>query len=55
MLYENENQLATSVVISTQPQIKIVREKIVPYIKKSTKKFLTDLDPKEIYINPEQS
>ena len=58
MLYENEKPIkVTSVVISTQHSKDInqekVREVITPYIEKSIpKKFLTDLNPKEIYINP---
>ena len=58
MLYENEKPIkVTSVVISTQHSKDLnqenVRELIVPYIKKSIpEKFLTELDPKEIYINP---
>ena len=58
MLYENEKPVkVTSVVISTQHSKDLnqekVREMIIPYIKKSIpQNFLTDLDPKEIYINP---
>ena len=58
MLYENEKPIkVTSVVISTQHSKYLDQEKvrasIVPYIKKSIpEKFLTDLDPNEIYINP---
>ena len=58
MLYENEKPIkVTSVVISTQHSKYLdqekVRSSIVPYIKKSIpEKFLTDLDPNEIYINP---
>merc|ERR1711965_85734 len=58
MLYENEKPVkVTSVVISTQHSKDLdqekVRSKIIPYIKKSIpENFLTDLDPKEIYINP---
>ena len=58
MLYENEKPLkVTSVVISTQHSKDLNQEKvrasIIPYIKKSIpENFLTDLDPKEIYINP---
>ena len=58
MLYENEKPVkVTSVVISTQHSKDLnqekVRESIIPYIKKSIpENFLTDLDPKEIYINP---
>jgi len=58
MLYENEKPVkVTSVVISTQHSKDLnqdsVREAIIPYIKKSIpQNFLTDLKPKEIYINP---
>ena len=58
MLYENEKPIkVTSVVISTQHSKDLdqekVKSKIIPYIKKSIpEKFLTDLDPKDIYINP---
>ena len=58
MLYENEKPVkVTSVVISTQHSKDLnqekVRETIIPYIKKSIpNNFLTDLSPKEIYINP---
>ena len=58
MLYENEKPvMVTSVVISTQHSRDLnqekVREVIIPYIKKSIpENLLTDLDPKEIYINP---
>ena len=58
MLYENEKPVkVTSVVISTQHSKDLDQEKvrtsIIPYINKSIpKNFLTDLDPKEIYINP---
>ena len=58
MLYENEKPIkVTSVVISTQHSKDLnqenVREIITPYIKKSIpENFLTELDPKEIYINP---
>ena len=58
MLYENEKPVkVTSVVISTQHSKDLnqdqVREAIIPYIKKSIpENFLTELDPKEIYINP---
>ncbi len=58
MLYEDEKPVkVTSIVISTQHskdqnQDK-VRESIIPYIKKSIpENLLTDLSPKEIYINP---
>ena len=58
MLYENEKPIkVTSVVISTQHSKNLnqekVRDLILPYIKKSIPEiFLTELDPKEIYINP---
>ena len=58
MLYNNEKPIkVTSVVISTQHSKDLnqekVREAIMPYIKKSIpENFLTNLDPKEIYINP---
>ena len=58
MLYENEKPIkVTSVVISTQHSKYLDQEKvrasIMPYIKKSIpEKFLTDLEPNEIYINP---
>ena len=58
MLYEkNKPVKVTSVVISTQHSKDLnqekVRDEIIPYIEKSIpKNFLTDLDPKEIYINP---
>ena len=58
MLYENEKPIkVTSVVISTQHSKHLnqenVREVVIPYIKKSIpEKFITELDPKEIYINP---
>jgi len=58
MLYENGKPVkVTSVVISTQHSKDLdqnkVRDLILPYIKKSIpENFLTDLDPKEIYINP---
>ena len=58
MLYENEKPVkVTSVVISTQHSKNLnqeqVRDSIIPYIKKSIpENFLTDLSPKEIYINP---
>ena len=58
MLYENNKPVkVTSVVISTQHSKDLnqekVREKIIPYIQKSIpQKYLKDLDPKEIYINP---
>ena len=58
MVYENEKPVkVTSVVISTQHSKDLnqekVREAIIPYIKKSIpENYLTDLDSKEIYINP---
>ena len=58
MLYENEKPVkVTSVVISTQHSKELnqekVREVVIPYIKKSIpENLLTELDPKEIYINP---
>ena len=58
MLYENEKPVkVTSVVISTQHSKDLnqekVRDLILPYIKKSVpENLLTELDPKEIYINP---
>ncbi len=58
MSYENGKPVkVTSVVISTQHSKDLnqekVRDAIIPYINKSIpKNFLTDLNPKEIYINP---
>ena len=58
MLYENDKPIkVTSVVISTQHSKdlnqEMVRDLIMPYIKKSIpENFLTDLNSKEIYINP---
>ncbi len=58
MLYENEKPVkVTSVVISTQHSKDLnqekVKEAVLPYIEKSIpKNFLTNLDPKEVYINP---
>ena len=58
MLYENDKpSKVTSVVISTQHSKDLNQEKVkdlvIPYIKKSIpKKYIKDLDPKEIYINP---
>ena len=58
MLYENEKPIkVTSIVISTQHSKELnqekVKEVVIPYIKRSIpEKFLTDLDSKEIYINP---
>ena len=58
MKYENNKPVkVTSIVISTQHSKDINQEKvkglIIPYIKRSIpEKYLSDLDPKEIYINP---
>ena len=58
MLYENNKPVqVTSVVISTQHSKELNQEKvkdlILPYIKKSIpEKYIKDLNPKEIYINP---
>ena len=58
MLYENNKPVkVTSVVISTQHSKDLnqqkVKDLILPYIKKSIpNKYLQDLDPNEIYINP---
>ena len=58
MMYENGKPVkVTSVVVSTQHSKDLnqdnVRELIIPYIKKSIpKNFLTNLNPKEIYVNP---
>jgi S-adenosylmethionine synthetase len=58
MLYEKDKPVkVTSVVISTQHSKDLNQEKvkdlITPYINKSIpENYLTDLDPKEIYINP---
>ncbi len=58
MLYENFKPVkVTSIVISTQHSKDLnqdnVKDLIMPYIKKSIPgNFLTDLDSKEIYINP---
>ena len=58
MLYEKDKPVkVTSVVVSTQHLKDLnqekVRDLILPYIKKSIpENFLTDLNPKEIYINP---
>ncbi len=58
MLYEqNVPVKVTSVVISTQHSKDLnqekVREIIIPYIKKAIpEKYLNELNPKEIYINP---
>jgi S-adenosylmethionine synthetase len=58
MHYENDKPTkVTSVVISTQHSKDLnqekVRDLILPYIEKSVpKKYLDDLNPEEIYINP---
>jgi S-adenosylmethionine synthetase len=58
MLYEdNKPSKVTSVVISTQHSKDLnqeqVKDLILPYIKKSIPdKYIKELDPKEIYINP---
>ena len=58
MLYEKDKPVkVTSVVVSTQHSKDLnqekVRDLILPYIKKSIpENFLTDLNHKEIYINP---
>jgi S-adenosylmethionine synthetase len=58
MLYENNKPVrVTSVVISTQHSKELNQEKVkdlvLPYIKKSIpEKYIKDIDPKEIYINP---
>ena len=58
MLYENEKPIkVTSIVVSTQHSKDLnqekVKEAIIPYIKKSIpENFLTDLDQREVYINP---
>ena len=58
MLYENNKPIkVTSVVISTQHSKDLnqekVKELIIPYIHKSIpEKYLDNLNPKEIYINP---
>ena len=58
MLYENgKPEKVTSVVISTQHSKDLNQEKVkdlvIPYIKKSIPdKYIKDLNPKEIYINP---
>ena len=58
MLYEKDKPVkVTSVVVSTQHSKDLnqekVRDLILPYIKKSIpENFLTDLNPREIYINP---
>ena len=58
MMYENNKPTkVTSVVISTQHSKDLNQEKvkefILPYIKNQfLRKYLTNLNPKEIYINP---
>ena len=58
MMYEdNKPQKVSSVVISTQHSKDLnqenVKNLVLPYIKKSIpEKYLKDLDPKEVYINP---
>ncbi len=58
MLYQdNKPNKVTSIVISTQHSKDLNQDKVkslvMPYIKKSIpEKYLKDLDPKEIYINP---
>ena len=58
MLYEKDKPVkVTSIVVSTQHSKDLnqekVRDLIFPYIKKSIpESFLTDLNSKEIYINP---
>ena len=58
MLYEDNKPIkVTSVVISTQHSKDLNQEKVkslvLPYIKKSIpNKYVKDLDPNEIYINP---
>ncbi|MFL2882737.1 MAG: methionine adenosyltransferase [Pelagibacteraceae bacterium] len=58
MLYENEQpKEVTSVVISTQHSKdlnqKQVKDLVYPYIKKSIpEKFISNLDDKDIYVNP---
>tara|TARA_B100001559_G_scaffold187135_1_gene156642 strand:- start:692 stop:1855 length:1164 start_codon:yes stop_codon:yes gene_type:complete len=58
MLYENNKpSKVTSVVISTQHSKDLkqeqVKDLVLPYIKKSIPdKYIKELDPKEIYINP---
>ena len=58
MLYEKDKPVkVTSIVVSTQHSKDLnqekVRDLILPYIKKSIpESFLTDLNSKEIYINP---
>ena len=58
MLYENNKPLkVTSIVISTQHSKELnlsqVKDLIIPYINKAIpKKYIHELEPKEIYINP---
>ena len=58
MLYQDNKPIkVTSIVISTQHSKDLnqenVKSLVLPYIKKSIpEKYLKDLDPKEIYINP---
>ena len=58
MLYEdNKPSKVTSVVISTQHSKDLnqeqVKDLVLPYIKKSIPdKYIKELDPKEVYINP---
>ena len=58
MLYQDNKPIkVTSVVISTQHSKDLNQEKVkslvMPYIKRSIpEKYLKELDPKEIYINP---
>jgi len=58
MLYEdNKPSKVTSIVISTQHSkdlnLQQVKDLVTPYIKKTIpEKYLNNLDPKEIYINP---
>ena len=58
MLYQDNKPIkVTSVVISTQHSKDLnqdkVKDLVLPYIKKSIpEKYVKDLDPKEIYINP---
>jgi len=58
MLYQDSKPIkVTSVVISTQHSKNLnqdkVKDLVMPYIKKAIpEKYLKDLDPKEVYINP---
>lgn len=58
MLYQDNKPIkVTSIVISTQHSKDLnqenVKSLVLPYIKKSIpEKYLKDLDPKEIYVNP---